>query len=373
MARRSAGPRRIRCDRGRRTGGSTPRAGKRAQRLGVVGDLGRAEYARRDGKEERLEDRPGEHVRRDPRGAGSDFRLHAPRVLDAAALPVLDGEEREGPLAVRHGRLPALRGEPLRRSRGVPRACRFRAARRGGRTRRRAPRSSSESGSTTRSGSGSTRSKSVSTKASPYVRPGAYRAANAARVSCAVRRAGVLPEGREDPFDALRNRELSDGPPVGAVGALQDEGLGAVPSGPGRARDLLEVVVVGERPEDGRRRHAPGGQLARDADHVESLPEREQRPGEEADLVAGGHGHHAPRRELLRERRPLRMPRAERIRGDPRLPSSSARPRAATASRVGGSGWKSERPRTKSRKSGGSPGYRSKGRMSSIMAWSRAR
>ena len=133
--------------------------------------------------------------------------------------------------------------------------------------------------------------------------------------------------------------------------------------GPRGARDLLQVVVVGQRPEDGDRRHATARELARDADRVEGLHERESRAREEADLVAGRDRDGAARGEVLghlrgfavpgdgtptRERAPARPSRAARARAPPRPRASAGRGRTPEGPR--GSRGREARARGTSRR-----------------------
>ena len=124
----------------------------------------------------------------------------------------------------------------------------------------------------------------------------------------------------DDRGDALRDRQPADGLPVLAVGALEDEALRPVGRRPRRLRDLLQVVVVGQRPEDRDRRHAAPRELAREVDRVERLHEREKGPREEADLVSRRDGDGAAGRQLLGHLRRLGAATSEGRGGDARGP-----------------------------------------------------
>ena len=62
---------------------------------------------------------------------------------------------------------------------------------------------------------------------------------------------------------ALRDGKPADGLAVLPVGALEDELLRALGRRPRGAGDLLQVVVVGQRPEDRDRRARPRRERAR--------------------------------------------------------------------------------------------------------------
>ena len=118
-------------------------------------------------------------------------------------------------------------------------------------------------------------------------------------------------KGLDDAADPVRDRQAADGLPVLSVRALEHELLRAFGPRPRRPGDFLQVVVVGQRPEDGRRRHAALRQLAGDVDRVERLHQREDRAGEDSDLVARRDGDGAAGDEVFGQPRRLAAAVAE--------------------------------------------------------------
>ena len=107
-------------------------------------------------------------------------------------------------------------------------------------------------------------------------------------------------------LDARGNRLLADRLAVPAVCPLEHELLHAVLRGARRACDLLQIMVVRQRPEDGSGRHAAARELPGESDGVEGFDEREKGPREEAHLMPGGDGHRAACRELPGQARGFR-------------------------------------------------------------------
>src|SRR4029453_14860651 len=86
-----------------------------------------------------------------------------------------------------------------------------------------------------------------------------------------LRTARVGAERFHDRVDLLGDPQRTDRAAIGPIRALENEPLGPVGAGPGGARDFLEVVIVGQRPEDRNRRDAATRELARERKRAEPL------------------------------------------------------------------------------------------------------
>ena len=255
--RRSAGPRGRRKVRGTSTGAVASRSGKSGERLGVIRDLARAEHADGRREEERLQDR----ARQDVRG---DTRLSAPELfgdpfevahLHAPPRTVLDREE----------------GKEVRLERDHRLATRLRHGV------RRAPQGLDQLGPPLPSPLEKTAGDFGHLVAERVEHENRLPVADEVEQRFDERLAVGLPgrvparelvddrlgfvalralaERLHDSGDSVRDRALADRGPVGSVGALEDEPLGAVRAGARRARNLFQVVVVGQGPEDRHRRN----------------------------------------------------------------------------------------------------------------------
>ena len=246
--------------------------------LGVVGDLRRPEHACRHGDEIRLQDRPGYDIPGGKRLSGAHALDRIGHVRRSPAALRVDQEERKPLRQRRRDRFAgALQPGHGLAERGLDRVGLFGGHQeeldRGGPHRRVEGVEDEE-----RIGVHEIEERLDEGLAVGRSRSAARGELREDPVGVGVGVLGIVFERVDDLADALRDAQASDGLAVLPIRAFQDELLGPFVGRTRGARDLLQVVVVGQRPEDGDRRHAAPRQLPRDADRVEGLDEGEE-PG----------------------------------------------------------------------------------------------